>query len=404
VLRSARRDREELKMNALLFALLSTLVLVASATTYFKEEGDGHWTDRWVQSDHKASEGLRGDFALSAGKYFADPELNKGLQTTQDARHYAYSAKFPKFSNNGKDLVLQYSVKHEQTIDCGGGYIKILPSTVDQEHFNGDSEYNIMFGPDICGATKKVHVIFNYDGKNHLVNKHIHCETDAFTHLYTLIVHPDNTYEVQIDEKKVESGSLKEDWDMLLPKEIKDPNQKKPADWVDKKEIDDPEDKKPEDWDNIPAQIPDPEATGKPEDWDEELDGEWEAPQIPNPAFKGEWKPKKIANSAYKGEWVHPMVANPAYKDDDTLYSFEDNGAVGFELWQVKSGTIFDNIIITDSVEEAKAHAAATFQPTKAHERQAKEEQEQAAKEAAAQEAAKDEDEDEDEKHEKDEL
>ncbi len=68
---------------------------------------------------------------------------------------------------------------------------------------HGDSTYNIMFGeylnhfidehfkhfvlldtqddlncfislpgPDICGpGTKKVHVIFNYKGKNHLINK-----------------------------------------------------------------------------------------------------------------------------------------------------------------------------------------------------------------------------------------
>jgi len=24
------------------------------------------------------------------------------------------------------------------------------------------------------------------------------------------------------------------------------------------------------------------------------MDGEWEAPQIPNPEYKGEWAPKKI--------------------------------------------------------------------------------------------------------------
>ena len=32
-------------------------------------------------------------------------------------------------------------------------------------------------GPDICGpSTKKVHVIFNYKGKNHLINKDIRCK------------------------------------------------------------------------------------------------------------------------------------------------------------------------------------------------------------------------------------
>ena len=32
-------------------------------------------------------------------------------------------------------------------------------------------------------------------------------------------------------------------------------------------------------------------------------------------------------------------------------------GAVGFELWQVQAGTIFDNILVTDSVDEAEAAA-----------------------------------------------
>jgi len=391
-------------MNALLIALLSTLVLVASATTHFKEEGDAKWTDRWVQSNFKEAEGARGDFVLSAGKFYGDAEADKGLQTSQDARHYAYSAKFPTFSNEGKDLVLQYTVKHEQKIDCGGGYIKVLPSTVDQKTFDGESQYNIMFGPDICGATKRVHVIFNYGGKNHLIKKTIPCETDDLTHLYTLIVHPDNTYAVEIDEVEVAKGSLKEDWDMLEPKEIQDPASSKPADWVDAKEIADPEDKKPEGWDDIPAHIPDPDATHKPEDWDDELDGEWEAPQIANPEFKGAWKAKMIPNPAYKGEWVHPMVPNPAYKDDDTLYRYKDNAAVAFEIWQVKSGTIFDNILLTDSVAEAKAHADATWGKTKGPEKEMQKKQRDEEEEAANKHTEDHEAEEEEETKEKDEL
>jgi len=249
-------------------------------------------------------------------------------------------------------------VKHEQNIDCGGGYIKLLPATgVDQATFNGDTNYNLMFGPDICGSsTKKTHLIFTYKGKNHLIKKEIKCESDQFTHLYTLILHPDNTYEVQIDGKEVQKGNLKEDWDLLLPTEIKDPKSSKPADWVDEKQIPDPADKKPEGWDEIPKEIPDPAAT-KPEDWDDELDGEWERPTINNPEYKGEWQPKLIDNPAYKGEWVHPLIANPDFVDDNDLYLYESNKYVGIEVWQVKSGTIFDNILITDDVAEAAKFA-----------------------------------------------
>ena len=31
------------------------------------------------------------------------------------------------YTNKGKQLVVQFSVKHEQDLDCGGAYIKVLP-------------------------------------------------------------------------------------------------------------------------------------------------------------------------------------------------------------------------------------------------------------------------------------
>ena len=46
-------------------------------------------------------------------------------------------------------------------------------------------------------------------------------QDDTLTHLYTLIVRPDNTYEVKIDNKKEESGTLEADWDFLAPKKVK---------------------------------------------------------------------------------------------------------------------------------------------------------------------------------------
>ena len=42
---------------------------------------------------------------------------------------------------------------------------------------HGDSAYNVMFGPDICGpGTKKVHVIFEHKGKNLLTKKEVRCK------------------------------------------------------------------------------------------------------------------------------------------------------------------------------------------------------------------------------------
>ncbi|VEL16148.1 unnamed protein product [Protopolystoma xenopodis] len=291
---------------------------------------------------------------MSAGNSPVDPKEDMGVKTSQDAKFYGLSRKFEKpFSNLGKTIVIQFTVKHEQNIDCGGGYIKLLGSDFDQTQFHGETPYKIMFGPDICGlSTKKVHVIFNYAGKNNLIKHEIRCKDDELTHLYTLIVRPDNTYEVLIDNVSERKGNLEDDWDMLPPKMIEDESVKKPDDWVNEPDMDDPEDKKPEDWDK-PKTIPDPKAK-KPDDWDDEMDGEWEPPQIDNPDFKGEWMPKKIPNPKYSGPWVQPKKTNPNYKPDPLLYKYDDIAAVGFDLWQVKSGTIFDNVLITDDVEIAK--------------------------------------------------
>lgn len=132
-----------------------------------------------------------------------------------------------------------------------------------------------MFGPDQCGySTRKTHVIFHSEAKkdNLQTKKSVKCETDKKSHRYTLIVKPDNTYEVQIDGAKVESGALGDDFDFLEPKKIKDPAASKPADWVDAPQMPDPEDVKPAGWDDVPAKLPDAKAT-KPDDWDDDEDG-----------------------------------------------------------------------------------------------------------------------------------
>merc|ERR1719221_730503 len=76
-----------------------------------------------------------------------------------------------------------------------------------------------------------------------------------------------------------------------------------------------------------------------------------------NPAYKGEWYVKRITNTAYQGLWESKKIANPEYEDDDTLYKDADFGFIGFDLWQVKGGTIFDNVVITDDAAEADAFA-----------------------------------------------
>merc|ERR1711953_972825 len=367
-----------MKVSLLLLAIVGS----AFAEIYFEDRFDkDDWESRWVQSTHKGAEA--GKFAWTAGKFYGDAEKDKGIQTSQDAKFYALSTEFKPFSNKEKPLVVQFTVKHEQNIDCGGGYAKLFDCSLDQTDMHGDSPYLIMFGPDICGpGTKKVHVIFNYKGQNHLVKKDIRCKDDVFTHLYTLIVQPDGSYEVLIDNESAQKGTLEDDWDFLPPKMIKDPEAKKPEDWDERAKIDDAEDT-------------------KPEDWDDEMDGEWEPPMIDNPDYKGEWKPRQIDNPDYKGKWVHPEIDNPEYNADDAkaLGKFDEVCKIGFDLWQVKSGTIVDNILSTDDVDEAKKIGDETWGVTKDAEKKMKDEQDEAEKakaEAEAKEAEPEEEEEDD--------
>jgi len=156
-----------------------------------------------------------------------------------------------------------------------------------------------------------------------------------------------------IDDEVKHKGHLEDHFEFLEPKMIKDPSARKPADWVDESEIDDPDDKKPEDFPD--RYMIDPNAK-MPKDWNEAEDGLWDPPRIWNDKYTGEWKPRRIRNPLYKGEWPHPMIPNPNYEKDDTLYHCKHIGGVGIEVWQVTSGTFFDNIFVGDSVEEANEH------------------------------------------------
>jgi calreticulin len=331
---------------------------LASGKIYFSETFDDDWESRWVKSQWKDSEGTQGKWGLSAGKWFKDEKEDKGLQTAEDSKFYGVSASFDSFSNEGKDLIIQYQAKYEKDIECGGGYLKIGPKMDDASKFGDPTVYNIMFGPDKCGYTKRTHLIFNYKGKNILKKSDLDYkqEGEGTSHLYRMILKPDNTVRVEIDEDKIYEGSIKEDWEVLKPKTIPDPEDKKPSDWAEDSMMDDPEDKKPDDW-VTEKRIVDSEAK-KPDDWDDEEDGEWEPPMKDNPAFKGEWYVKRISNPAYKGVWEAKKIDNPEYVDDDAVYKYADFGFIGFDLWQVKGGTIFDNVIVCDDKAEADAFAA----------------------------------------------
>jgi len=323
----------------------------ADTAVMFKETFDD--ITKWTSSKWK-SDSEMGEFKNQASSLPIDNK-DKGLCTTEDARFYGTSTNFKDFSVKGKSFLVQYEVTMDKDVECGGGYLKMGPKVDDLTKFGGDTDYALMFGPDKCGYTKRTHLIFNYKGKNVLKKTDLPYKQDdggQITSVYRLVVTPENKVTVRINDEEVYSGSMEADWDLIEAKEIDDPESKKPEDWVDDEMMDDPEDTKPAEWVEE-KEIVDA-AASKPEDWDEEEDGEWEAPMVANPDFKGDWSAKRINNPGYKGVWAPARIPNPKYEEDSELYLMnkKDVGFVGFDLWQVKGGTCFDNLIIASHKDE----------------------------------------------------
>lgn len=293
----------------------------------------------------------------------------ESLKLVNASQRHGISAVFPKvLDNTNKKLIVQYEVTSNYKWECGGAYIKLFTynesSPFDPKTLNGNTPYTIMFGPDKCGTTSpSIHFIFRHVNpvNGEIEEKHLKPKpqsiSDELTHLYTLIVNPDNSFQILFDRKEVSSGSLLVDFSPSVNprKEVDDPTDIKPTDWVDEKEILDPTAKKPEDWVEE-ATYPDPEAV-KPEDWDDEEDGDWEPPHIPNPNYRGEWVHPKIPNPDYKGEWRPRQIPNPNYFEDLHPHNFQKMTAVGFELWTIDGFINFGNILITSDEDEAKEWA-----------------------------------------------
>merc|ERR1719421_1513730 len=115
---------------------VAAAVATASAEVYFEEDFSGDWESKWVAGKPSGKE--MGKFVTSAGKWFVDEEVNKGMQASEDMRFYSISAPLTKPSTSkGKSLVVQFSAKIEnhQYAYCGGGYIKLMPAGLKQETF-----------------------------------------------------------------------------------------------------------------------------------------------------------------------------------------------------------------------------------------------------------------------------
>uniref|UniRef100_H3ASW1 Calnexin n=1 Tax=Latimeria chalumnae TaxID=7897 RepID=H3ASW1_LATCH len=380
---------------------------VPTGPTYFFESFDKGTLEGWVISKAKKDD-TDEEIAKYDGKWeveeMKDSKLpgDKGLVLKSRAKHHAISAKLSKpFVFDSDPFILQYEVNFQNGIECGGAYVKLLSETpkLNLDQFHDKTPYTIMFGPDKCGEDYKLHFIFRHKNPKtgEYEEKHVKRPdadlrvyyTDKKTHIYTLVLNPDNSFEVLVDQTVVSSGNLLSDTTPAVnpPHEIEDPDDLKPEDWDERPKIPDPDAVKPDDWDeDAPAKIEDEHAekpegwldeeleyvadpdAEKPEDWDEDMDGEWEAPQIANPKcetapgcgpwkrpmidnpdYKGKWKPAMTDNPNYQGIWKPRKILNPDYFEDLHPFRMTPFSAVGLELWSMTSDIFFDNFFIGNS-------------------------------------------------------
>ena len=100
-------------------------------------------------------------------------------------------------------------VKFEESLTCGGAYVKLPRSGEDLSNLNSDTPYTIMFGPDRCGSNNKVHFIVQFQNpiskqweEKHF-NETIPIRSDKKTHLYSLVIRKDSSFEIFIDSVSV---------------------------------------------------------------------------------------------------------------------------------------------------------------------------------------------------------
>ncbi|KAJ7957147.1 Calreticulin/calnexin [Quillaja saponaria] len=339
------------------------------------ESFDETFEGRWITSDKDDYQGVW-KHAKSEG------HDDYGLLVSEKARKYAIVKEVDEpVSLKDGTVVLQFESRLQNGLECGGAYLKFLrPQEAGwkPKEFDNESPYSIMFGPDKCGATNKVHFIFKHKNpkSGEYVEHHLKfppsVPSDKLSHVYTAVFKPNNEVKILIDgEEKKKANFLSgddfeppDDWDEDAPIEIEDAEAEKPEGWLD----------------DEPEEVDDPEAN-KPEDWDDEEDGEWEAPKIDNPKCAtapgcGEWKRPMKRNPAYKGKWHAPLIDNPNYKgiwkpqeipNPDYFEldkpDFEPIAAVGIEIWTMQDGILFDNILIAKDEKVAESYRETTWKP-----------------------------------------
>lgn len=208
-------------------------------------------------------------------------------------------------------LVVQFSVKFERLNEskfCAGGYMKLLPADINLTDFHRDSNFYIMFGPDIClEEDQKLMVQLILNRKTDRFKKHILPEFDRMTHYYTLLINQNNTYSVYIDGNLRANGAIEKDYEVVYGK------------------------------------------------WREKSGTKFSSRSDLYPTCSEDSKDQTLPCRSQADIEINPDF------EAKHLHIFDNIGAVGIEAWQSTSGVIFDNFLITNDIHHALTIARKTI-------------------------------------------
>ncbi|CAI4037058.1 hypothetical protein SMKI_01G0130 [Saccharomyces mikatae IFO 1815] len=377
-----------------------------------------HLYKEWITSEATNEEGAKiygAEWRLSQGPLRGSIR-DKGLavRTSNTAAMIGRLLETPIHVSESDTLVVQYEIKLDTSLTCGGAFIKLVSGLTNvgalENYMPNKTGVELVFGPDYCApeinsvqfAINKIHKITHEPKLRYLQETPLSKLTDTSqSHLYTLILDESTqSFQILIDGKIVMAREHVEDKkkvgfeppitpalmipDVTVPKphswddriRIADPEMVKPTDWdeLEPLMIPDPDDVKPLEWDDsVSKYILDPGAQ-EPSWWEESEHGEWVPPLIKNPLctaergcgqwvprlvknpkYKGPWEPSEIINPDYMGEWHPPEIDNPLfYQEHQPLRVENEINGVILEFWSGSPNMLISNIYVGKNVTEAQ--------------------------------------------------
>lgn len=253
------------------------------------------------------------------------PRSSKMIATAMKNAHNCLSTMLGRKPNlETGTLIMQYEVSGSAGKMCVEPFIHLYgKGDFAPEDLSDGTEYVVSFGPAFCPAKKSVHFSFRHRNpmtdvfeEKFMINAPV-IDVDDKLHLYTLIVRPDNSFDILVDALVVRSGDLLTDFDPPVnpSPEISDPRDKKPATWAEKSHIVD--------------------ENGK-----------------------------TVANPEYVGPWEARKIVNPGYFEDYEPHNFGEIIGVGFEFIVDTTEVGLANIYIDDNETSVHTWNLVHFKPS----------------------------------------